>query len=125
LKKIKVGINGFGRIGRSLFRILLQHPEIEVVAINDLADARTLSHLVKYDSIHGVLPENVGYKEEGITVKDKLYPLTQIAKIEELNWQKYQVDFVIESTGKFKNTSELQCHLENGAKKSNFISSSG
>lgn len=117
MKKIKVGINGFGRIGRSLFRILLQHPEIEVVAINDLADARTLSHLVKYDSIHGVLPENVGYTEEGITVKDKLYPLTQIAKIEELNWQKYQVDFVIESTGKFKTTSELQCHLENGAKK--------
>lgn len=117
MKKIKVGINGFGRIGRSLFRILLQHPEIEVVAINDLADARTLSHLVKYDSIHGVLPENVGYTQEGITVKDKLYPLTQIAKIEELNWQKHQVDFVIESTGKFKTTSELQCHLENGAKK--------
>ena len=63
---IKIGINGFGRIGRNLFRILLHHPEIEVVAINDLADTKTLSHLLKYDSIHGVLNEEISFSENEV-----------------------------------------------------------
>ncbi|MFT4670434.1 MAG: glyceraldehyde 3-phosphate dehydrogenase, partial [Ulvibacter sp.] len=65
---IKIGINGFGRIGRNLFRILLHHPEIQVVAINDLADAKTLCHLLKYDSIHGVLNEKISFSEDQIIV---------------------------------------------------------
>ena len=117
MNKIKVGINGLGRIGRTLFRILLNHPDIEVVAINDLADARTLSHLVKYDSIHGVLPDKVTYKQDAIQVGDRLFPLTQSSTLEELNWKKYDVDVVIESTGKFKTSAELELHLKNGAKK--------
>jgi len=117
LNKIKVGINGLGRIGRTLFRILLNHPDIEVVAINDLADVRTLSHLVKYDSIHGVLPDKVTYKQDAIQVGDRLFPLTQSSTLEELNWKKYDVDVVIESTGKFKTSAELELHLKNGAKK--------
>lgn len=117
MNKIKVGINGLGRIGRTLFRILLNHPDIEVVAINDLADARTLSHLVKYDSIHGVLPDKVTYKQDAIQVGDRLFPLTQSSTLEELNWKKYDVDIVIESTGKFKKSVELELHLKNGAKK--------
>ena len=60
-KKTTVGINGFGRIGRNVFRLLLHHPSIEVVAVNDLADTKTLSHLLKYDSIHGVLKEDIAY----------------------------------------------------------------
>ena len=68
MQKIRVGINGFGRIGRTLFRLLLDHPEIEVTAINDISDARTLSHLLKYDSIHGVLKKDVSSSVNSIIV---------------------------------------------------------
>ncbi|HLV63684.1 type I glyceraldehyde-3-phosphate dehydrogenase [Galbibacter sp.] len=117
MKKIKVGINGFGRIGRTMFRLLLNHPKIEVVAINDLADSRTLSHLVKYDSIHGVLKEEVRYSPSAIEISDTCYPLTQISTLDQLDWKKFDVDVVVESTGKFKTSSELELHLKNGAKK--------
>lgn len=65
---IRIAINGFGRIGRNLFRLLLNHPNIEVIAINDIADKKTMAHLVKYDSIHGVLPQAVSNDEKGILV---------------------------------------------------------
>lgn len=114
---IRVAINGFGRIGRNFFRLLLSHPSIEVVVINDLADTRTLSHLVKYDSIHGVLPNNVTYTNTEIVIDDKKYPVTNISDITQLNWQPYEVDFVLESTGKFKTKALLDHHISNGAKK--------
>ena len=117
MKEINVAINGFGRIGRTLFRLLLDQPNINIVAINDLADSRTLSHLVKYDSVHGVLDKEVDYNEKGIIVNDALFPLTQINKIEDLNWDAYNVDVVIESSGKFKERKELEYHIKNGAKK--------
>ncbi|SFS95865.1 glyceraldehyde 3-phosphate dehydrogenase [Zhouia amylolytica] len=117
MKEINVAINGFGRIGRTLFRLLLDQPNINIVAINDLADSRTLSHLVKYDSVHGVLDKEVDYNEKGIIVNDVLFPLTQINKIEDLNWDAYNVDVVIESSGKFKERKELEYHIKNGAKK--------
>ncbi|WP_019039325.1 type I glyceraldehyde-3-phosphate dehydrogenase [Psychroflexus tropicus] len=116
-KTIRVGINGFGRIGRSLFRLLYEHPQIEVVAINDLADARTLSHLLKYDSVHGQFPFEVTYNQEGIVVEDQIYPLVNIPALQDLNWGKYNVDTLIECTGKFKTKSELQHHLDAGANK--------
>ncbi len=84
--KIKIGINGLGRIGRGLFRILLNHPEIEVVAINDLADAKTLSHLLKYDSIHGVLPLEVSYAENAISVNQQSYDLLDDESPKEIKW---------------------------------------
>src|SRR5690606_33346711 len=114
-KNIKVAINGFGRIGRSLFRLLLEQDQIEVVAINDLADARTLSHLLKYDSIHGVLKRNVSYSNKGILVDEKLYPLRNFSSPLLARWN--DIDIVIESSGKFKNTSDLENHLQNGAQK--------
>lgn len=114
---IKVAINGFGRIGRNFFRLLLNHPSIEVVVINDLADTRTLSHLLKYDSIHGVLQQDVKHTETEILVDNKIYPVTNVSDITQLNWQPYDVDFVIEATGKFKTQSLLENHLANGAKK--------
>ncbi len=114
---IRVAINGFGRIGRNFFRLLLNHPTIEVVAINDLADARTLSHLLKYDSIHGVLSQTVGHTDTEITVDGKPFPLTNVSDIAQINWQPYNVDFVIEATGKFKTQSLLDHHIINGAKK--------
>lgn len=110
--KIKIGINGFGRIGRGLFRILLKHPNIEVVAINDLADAKTLSHLLKYDSIHGVLPAEVSHKSDTILVDKKAYKLLNATKPKDISWPE-EVELVIESTGKFKKRSELERHLKN------------
>jgi len=116
-KKIRVGINGFGRIGRSLFRLLYQHPQIEIVAINDLSDARTLSHLLKYDSVHGQFPFEVSFNDEGILVEEKIFPLVNVPRLEDLNWGKFDVETLVECTGQFKTKTELQHHLEAGAKK--------
>ncbi|SRX74956.1 type I glyceraldehyde-3-phosphate dehydrogenase [Aequorivita antarctica] len=114
-KKITVGINGFGRIGRNVFRLLLNHPSIEVVAVNDLADTKTLSHLLKYDSIHGVLKEEISYIENEITVAGKKVKFSSEKNIEDIRWQ--NVDIVVECTGKFKSKKQLENHLKNGAKK--------
>lgn len=117
MKKIKVAINGFGRIGRNLFRILLDHPNIEVVAINDLADARTMSHLLKYDSIHGVLKKEVSYNEHQLIVDQNPVAFFRHSHIKDLPWQELQVDYVIEATGKRKTTELLSEHLSQGAKR--------
>jgi glyceraldehyde 3-phosphate dehydrogenase len=114
---IRIAINGFGRIGRNLFRLLLNHPTIEVVVINDVADTRTLSHLLKYDSIHGVLPNVVSHTTTEILVDENVFPVTNISDITQLNWKAYNVDFVVEATGKFKTEVLLQHHITNGAKK--------
>lgn len=115
--KIRIAINGFGRIGRNLFRLLLNHPTIEVVAINDLADNKTMSHLLKYDSIHGVLKEKVGYTENTITINEKEFIFFHEKDISNLNWKNLNIDIVVEATGKFKTTEQLQKHIEAGAKK--------
>ena len=112
---VKIAINGFGRIGRSLFRLLLDHPDIEVVAINDISDARTLSHLLKYDSIHGVLDIPITYSENAIVVNEKSVSFSSEKNISKIPWS--NVDIVIECSGKFKTRTELQKHIDNGAKK--------
>ncbi|WP_025742338.1 type I glyceraldehyde-3-phosphate dehydrogenase [Aquimarina pacifica] len=114
---IRIAINGFGRIGRSLFRLLIDNPIIEVVAINDLADAKTLSHLLKYDSIHGVLATEISYEEGFIIINDKSIPLLNEKNPINCDWKKYDVDVVIESTGKIKTRKELEKHITAGAKK--------
>ncbi|WP_282030703.1 type I glyceraldehyde-3-phosphate dehydrogenase [Winogradskyella eximia] len=114
---ITIAINGFGRIGRRVFRLALKHPQIQVVAINDLADARTLSHLLKYDSIHGVLSDTVSFDDHHIIVDGISIPLYNQLHPETIDWSKVQPDFVIESTGKFKTKAELQHHINNGAKR--------
>lgn len=113
---INIAINGFGRIGRRVFRLLQNNKNIQVVAINDLADAQTLSHLLKYDSVHGIFKENVDYNEDHIIVNTKHIKLLKHNHPKNINWTPYKVDFVIESTGKFKKKQELQFHLKNGAK---------
>ncbi|MBT0609091.1 type I glyceraldehyde-3-phosphate dehydrogenase [Aequorivita echinoideorum] len=113
--KITVGINGFGRIGRNLYRLLLDNPKIEVVAVNDLADVKTLGHLLKYDSIHGVLKEKISTSENSIEVNGKRTKFTSEKDIADINWE--DVDIVVEATGKFKSREQLQKHLDNGAKK--------
>lgn len=112
---IKIGINGFGRIGRTFFRLVLDHPGIEVVAINDISDSKTLSHLLKYDSIHGVLKEDVSYSDTHLIVGDKHIAFSSVKDIEAIRWP--QLDIVVECTGKFKERFQLKHHLENGAGK--------
>lgn len=113
---ISIAINGFGRIGRRVFRLALENPSIEIVAINDIADAYTLSHLLKYDSIHGVLKNDVSYLKNAIVVNDIAIPLLNEKDISKIDWRPFKPDFVIEATGKFKEKKQLQHHISNGAK---------
>lgn len=115
MNKTKIAINGFGRIGRNLFRLLLNHPTIEVVAINDIADNRTMAHLLKYDSIHGVLPCAVSFDNTSIIVDGKSYSFFHEKEISNLNWK--DIDFVVECTGKFTSLEEINKHILAGAKK--------
>lgn len=115
--KTKIAINGFGRIGRNLFRLLLNHPTIQVVAINDIADKKTMAHLTKYDSIHGVLPYVVSFDEKGIIVDGKPYLFFHEKEISNIDWKVLDIDIVIESTGKYKTFEEINRHILAGAKK--------
>lgn len=117
MKKIRIGINGFGRIGRTLFRLLQKHPELEVVVINDLADAPTLSHLLKYDSIHGVLSSEVGHCGEAITVDGKSFPLLNFTAPKMIPWDQFGVELVVEASGRFRGRDQLQDHLKKGVSK--------
>ncbi|MDI1305143.1 MAG: type I glyceraldehyde-3-phosphate dehydrogenase [bacterium] len=115
--KTRIAINGFGRIGRNLFRLLLNHPTIEVVAINDIADKKTMAHLVKYDSIHGVLPFTVSPDEKGFSIDGKHFLFFHEKSISNLDWKSLDIDYVIESTGKYHTFEEINAHVLAGAKK--------
>lgn len=115
--KTRIAINGFGRIGRNLFRLLLNHPNIEVIAINDIADKKTMAHLTKYDSIHGILPFEVSHDDSGIVVDGKSFLFFNEKNIADLDWKSLNIDVVIESTGKYKTFDEINAHLIAGAKK--------
>ncbi|WP_394975665.1 type I glyceraldehyde-3-phosphate dehydrogenase [uncultured Croceitalea sp.] len=117
MKKITVGINGFGRIGRTLFRLLANHSNFSVVVINDLANAETLSHLVKYDSIHGRFQEDIEYEDNYLLFRGSKIPVINYELPEQIKWRNYDVDIVIEATGKFKTKEDLSYHIKNGAKK--------
>lgn len=117
MKHINIGINGFGRIGRTLFRLAQDHPSINVVAINDVTDANTLAHLLKYDSIHGVMSANIAAEGDAIMVNGKSCKVLNHSHPKEINWAQFKVDIVIEASGKFKEREDLEYHIENGAKK--------
>lgn len=114
-KTIHIGINGFGRIGRSLVRLLQAHPNIRIQQINDIADIHTMAHLLKYDSIHGVFPHKVAHTETHLLIDDKEILYTSHKNLSEIAWG--NLDIVIECTGKFKLRTDLKQHLKNGAKK--------
>lgn len=114
---VKVGINGFGRIGRVVFRAALNHPNVEIVAINDLTDAKMLAHLLKYDSVHGKLDAEVEAKDNSIYVNGREIIVTAERDPANLKWGELGVDVVIESTGRFTNREDAAKHLEAGAKK--------
>lgn len=115
--KIRVAINGFGRIGRQAFKIALEHPELEVVAINDLTEPAVLAHLLKYDSNYGRYSKKVDADEKHIVVEGQRIPVTAEKDPEQLPWKKYKVDVVIESTGRFTDSEKAGAHIKAGAKR--------
>ncbi|SDM17825.1 type I glyceraldehyde-3-phosphate dehydrogenase [Sediminibacillus halophilus] len=114
---VKVGINGFGRIGRNVFRQALKNDEVEVVAVNDLTDANMLAHLLKYDSIHGILEEEVSVNGDNLVVAGKEIIVKSERDPANLGWGDLGVEVVIESTGIFTNRDDAKKHLDAGAKK--------
>ncbi len=114
----KVAINGFGRIGRQTFRRILEnHLELDVVAINDLTDNKTLAHLLKYDSVYKTLDKDVGYEDDGILVDGKKYKTFSEKEPENLPWKDLGVDIVLECTGLFTKAEDARKHIKAGAKK--------
>lgn len=114
---IKLGINGFGRIGRLVFRAAMNRSDVEVVAINDLTDAATMAHLLAYDSVHGKLPVAVAGKDGAIEVGGKTIAVTSIKDPAKLEWKDLGVDIVAECTGLFTDKENTSKHLAAGAKK--------
>ncbi|MCS4535138.1 type I glyceraldehyde-3-phosphate dehydrogenase [Corynebacterium sp. HS2168-gen11] len=115
---IRVGINGFGRIGRNFFRAIIErNADLEVVAVNDLTDNKTLAHLLKYDSILGRLGKEVEFDDESITVDGHKIVVTAERDPKNLKWGELNVDIVIESTGFFTDATAAAAHIEAGAKK--------
>lgn len=114
---IKIGINGFGRIGRLVFRIVAQRDDMEVVAVNDLQDVAQLAYLLKYDSVHGHFDADVVVKDQQLFVNGKQIRVTAERDPEQLNWKEVNTDIVIECTGFFKLKEQAQKHLTAGAKK--------
>jgi len=114
---VKVGINGFGRIGRNFFRACLNHPEIEIVAANDLTDAKTLAHLLKYDSILGIFNADVSVDGDNVVVNGKAMKVLKVKDPKELPWKELGVEIVVESTGLFTDAEKAKGHIEAGAKK--------
>jgi glyceraldehyde 3-phosphate dehydrogenase len=115
---VKVGINGFGRIGRLLARILGSgHPELELSAINSRADSFQLAHLLKHDSVHRTYPGTVTYAEDSLTINGRKVTVTRKTAPAEIPWKDLGVQVVLEATGKFKSTEDCQGHLQAGARK--------
>ncbi len=115
---VQVGINGFGRIGRSVFRAIVERKlDVNVVAINDLTDTKTLAHLLEYDSVHGRAKFTVGYDDSNIIVDGKKIKVLAERNPADLGWGKLGVDVVIESTGIFTKRDKAQLHIDAGAKK--------
>ena len=114
---IKIGINGFGRIGRLLFRAALKNPKVKIVAINDLTNAETMAHLLKYDSAHGALDMDISAKGDTIDVGGKAVAIRSVRDPEKIDWKALGVDIVAECTGLFTKREDAAKHLTGGARK--------
>src|SRR5665213_1235349 len=115
--KTRVAINGFGRIGRNAFKVAFERSDIEIVAINDLTDTKTLAHLLKHDSNYGTYHKDVGSDEKGIIVDGKHIAVLAEMNPAKLPWSEHKIDVVIESTGFFVDPAKAKAHLTAGAKK--------
>jgi len=114
---IKLGINGFGRIGRMVLRAALKHPDVDVVAINDLTDSETMAYLLKYDSVHGQLPMDVSAQKDSIEVDGKSITIRSVKDPENIGWSDLGVDIAAECTGIFRDREGATKHLTGGARK--------
>jgi glyceraldehyde 3-phosphate dehydrogenase len=114
---VKIGINGFGRIGRMVFRAALNHKDVEVVAINDLMDAETIAHLLKYDSVHGTLPAEVAAADNAVSVDGRKIKISAVKDPEQIEWKSVGADIVAECTGLFRDAAGAGKHLSAGARK--------
>lgn len=114
---INVAINGFGRIGRVTLRVMLERKDFNIVAINDLTDAKTLAHLFKYDSVHGRFKGDVHHDGDALVINGKRIPVTAVKDPAELNWSAVNAHVIIESTGKFLSREKAMLHIAAGAKK--------
>ena len=114
---VKVGINGFGRIGRVVFRAAINNPDVEIVAVNDLTDAKTIAHLLKYDSVHGNLDMEVKAEGDNIVVNGKKIYVSKETNPANIPWKAHGVEIVVESTGRFTDADKAAAHIEAGAKK--------
>lgn len=117
MKKVRIAINGFGRIGRHAFKIALSKKDIEVVAINDLTDTKTLAHLLKYDTAYETYEKNVSFDEKNVIVAGKKFPVFAEKDPASLPWKKLKVDVVLECTGRFRDVETAGLHVKAGAKK--------
>lgn len=117
MKTLRIGINGFGRIGRSLTRVIRKYPHIELVAINDLAEAENLAHLLKYDTVHGHFPDEVKYTNGKLSIDGKEIAVFHKKEPVNIPWASVGVDLVIEATGRFKSTALAIEHIKAGARK--------
>jgi glyceraldehyde 3-phosphate dehydrogenase len=116
---IKVAINGFGRVGRYIVRACIDYDDIDIVAINSRAKPEVLAHLLKYDSVHGIMNADVSVNGHNLMVNGKEIAVTAVTKdIRELPWKQMGIDIVLESTGKFKKKDELIAHIQAGPKRS-------
>jgi len=114
---VKVGINGFGRIGRNIYRAVMGDPSIEIVAVNDITDAKTLAHLLKYDSILGNLPNKVTHTDDSISVDGKTFKVFKVKDPAELDWSSVGASIVVESTGLFTKGPDARKHIRGTVKK--------
>ncbi|HOJ24056.1 MAG TPA: type I glyceraldehyde-3-phosphate dehydrogenase [Bacteroidales bacterium] len=117
MKTVKIAINGFGRIGRNVFKVLERRNDVEIVAINDLTAPATLAHLLKYDSVFGVFDGSVEAKEQSIVVNNREYKIFAEKDPTQLPWKELGIDIVLECTGKFRDREGLMKHIQAGAKK--------
>jgi len=119
MSAIKIGLNGFGRIGRYFTRLALLHPDIEIVAINDLMDVKTATHLLKYDSVHGKIEnlEKVSFQSNTITIGEQNIKYLQHSNPTDIQWDEFGVDIVVEATGRFLTREKAQSHLKAGVQK--------
>lgn len=117
MKKKRIGINGFGRIGRYLTRLILHSDDLELVVVNDLSDSKTCEHLLKYDSIHGRLKLPIQRNENILNIGESKIHFISEKNIDDLNWSKYDLDILVECTGIYRNRKDCEKHIQNGAKK--------
>ena len=119
---MRIAINGFGRIGRSVFRVLNERDDIDVVAINDIFEKGALAYLLKYDTVMGRFPDNVDLQDDVLKTSSQNVKLLAERDPEKLPWGEMNVDIVVESTGIFRQRNQLEKHIKAGAKKSDFDS---